>query len=74
MPTERALDAIARRVAAAPEGERNAVLYWAACRCTERHMSRTDTESLLIPAAMQAGLPDIEARRTIASAMGRVAA
>lgn len=74
VPTERALTGIAGRVAAAQEGERNAVLYWAACRCTERQIGRSEIEGLLIPAAMQAGLSEIEARRTIASAMGRVAA
>lgn len=66
---EHALAGLARRVASAAEGERNAVLHWAACRCADRRMRLADAEALLIPPATQAGLSQIEIRRTINSAM-----
>lgn len=72
-PTEASLIGIVRRVAAAQEGERNAILFWAACRLAERNMRQSEIESVLLPAAREAGLSDIEARRSITSA-GRVAA
>ena len=53
-------------VAGAPEGERNSRLYWAACRAAEND-DATGLEYLKI-AAMNAGLSDLEARRTIESA------
>jgi hypothetical protein len=65
---------IVRRVAEAREGERNAMLFWAACRLLERGMRRIDVEALLISTAVSIGLSDIEVRRTIASAQGRAAA
>lgn len=73
-PTEATLIGIIRRVAAAQEGERNTVLFWAACRLGERHMRQAEIEALLLPAAREAGLPHIEACRTINSAIGRAAA
>jgi hypothetical protein len=69
-----AIDGIVRRLASAREGERNGVLFWAACRCAERGMRQGAIEELLIPAAIGIGLPDIEAHRTIGSAAGRAAA
>lgn len=53
-------------VAGAPEGERNSRLYWAACRAAENE-DTTGLEYLKV-AAMNAGLSDLEARRTIESA------
>ena len=69
VPVERALDGLARRVATAQQGERNAMLFWAACRCAQRRMHQDEAEALLIPAAIEAGLPEIETRRTITSAI-----
>lgn len=71
---DHALAGVVRRVASAVEGERNAVTFWAACRCSERGMSQRKIEALILPAATAAGLHEIEARRTIKSAMGRAAA
>ena len=62
----RDLDHLARWVAAQPEGNRNAGLFWAANRALE-----TDPAADLSPlaaAARQAGLPDAEITRTLDSA------
>lgn len=58
---------LARYVEALPEGRRNAGLYWAACRAVEDGHP-ADTFDLLEAAATVAGLGEVEARRTIASA------
>jgi len=50
-----------------PEGDRNAGLYWAACRAAE---SGQDPGPLVV-AAVAAGLPEAEAARTVASAERR---
>ena len=55
---------LAEWVAAQPEGNRNAGLYWAACRAMECGL---DAEAL-VPAAVQARLSETEAHRTIDSA------
>lgn len=68
----KAVEGVVQRVAGAVEGERNAVLFWAACRLAERGIGQHDVEALLLPAAHAAGLSradeQIAARRTIASA------
>ena len=71
---ETAVAGIVRRLAEAREGQRNAVLFWCACRLLERGMRPRDVEALLIPVAVGTGLSDIEARRTITSAHGRAVA
>jgi hypothetical protein len=48
------------------EGNRNAGLFWAACRLVEA--GRTDSLAALAQAARSSGLPDQEISRTIASA------
>jgi Bifunctional DNA primase/polymerase, N-terminal len=58
---------LVRTVAGAPEGSRNGVLYWAACRAHERG-SVPALLAELLAAAMAAGLPESEARQTIESA------
>ena len=65
----RGLRPLAAWVASLPEGRRNVGTFWAACRATEQGI--TDL-GLLIEAAVTAGLPELEARRTIASAQLRV--
>jgi hypothetical protein len=62
------VEGVLRVVAAADEGSRNRILFWGACRLREREVAQGEAEALLIAAARAAGLRDIEARRTIASA------
>ena len=59
-------------VAGLPEGNRNAGLFWAGCRLAEANSPSGDVEQL-IAAAVQAGLPEDEARRTVASAARKAA-
>ena len=65
-------DALAAWVAQLPEGNRNAGLFWAACRMAEAHSPAGDYEQL-IAAASQAGLSEDETRRTVASAARKAA-
>jgi hypothetical protein len=60
-------DGLLRTVAAAVEGTRNDVLYWAA-RCAVEDGLINQIEDELITAAMSAGETEIKARRTLASA------
>jgi hypothetical protein len=55
-------------VAALPEGNRNAGLFWAACRLVEDGLTEHDTTTLLQPAALSAGLEAREVATTIRSA------
>jgi hypothetical protein len=64
--SDRALDGLAQWVAAQPEGNRNAGLFWAANRALEADPAAA--LSLLAAAARQAGLPDPEITRTLDSA------
>jgi hypothetical protein len=67
------LTGLLRTVEQAPAGTRNERLYWAACRAAEMAAAGwTDARDLagqLVTAALAAGLPEDEARRTITSAM-----
>ena len=71
IPDSRSLTAIARAVAQAPEGERNRVAYWGACRAGEMVASGLlpfdSALALIAEAASRAGLPTAEARRTAIS-------
>jgi hypothetical protein len=60
-------DGLLRTVAAAVEGTRNDVLYWAARRAVEDGLI-DQIEDELITAAMSAGETETKARRTVASA------
>jgi Bifunctional DNA primase/polymerase, N-terminal len=69
-PTGGDVTALARWLARQPEGSRNNSLYWASCRAVESgHESELD---VLVAAALQAGLDEREARRTVASAARRL--
>jgi hypothetical protein len=59
--------------AAASEGERNRILFWAACRAAESGMPERSVAIALEEAALAAGLSKMEAERTIASARRHVA-
>ena len=58
---------------ATPERDRNTRLYWSACRAAELvsagHVDEATATGLLIDAAARTGLPEAEARRTVASGM-----
>lgn len=70
----RAIDGIIRTVAAAPEGRRNAVLYWGAHRLDERalagEIARREALDLLTSAGQAVGLNAEEVARTLRSAWG----
>jgi len=67
------LRGLLRTVAFAPEGQRNHALHWAACRAADMAADgETDPATVteaLVTAALSAGLPEREARRTVASGM-----
>lgn len=69
-----ALVGLVRLVLDAQQGQRNSRLYWAACKAFEHAAAgRLDdgvVERALIRAAVEAGLPEPEAERTVASARG----
>jgi hypothetical protein len=58
---------------ATPERDRNTRLYWSACRVAELisagRVDEATATSVLVDAATRTGLPEIEARRTIASGL-----
>ncbi|WP_405474798.1 bifunctional DNA primase/polymerase [Streptomyces canus] len=68
----RSLDGLVNFVLRSRPGSRNGALYWAACRAWEHvadgHLAAGDVEAELIGAAIQIGLSEAEAHRTVASA------
>jgi len=60
-----------RVVAEAREGERNSALFWAACRAAEHGLEPGAIAEILGAAAARVGLPEREARATIASGLLR---
>lgn len=73
IPDDRRLRQLLRCVASAPEGQRNAIAFWGACRLAEmvatNLISANDAMALVIDAAMAAGLPRDEAMATARSGM-----
>ncbi|WP_343242748.1 bifunctional DNA primase/polymerase [Streptomyces sp. SID8111] len=74
----RALAGLVNVVLSAPPKTRNSRLYWAACKAwahvADGHLAVGDVEAALLEAANRIGLPEGEARRTIASANRTVGA
>ncbi len=62
--------ALAGWVSRLEQGRRNHGLFWAACRALERAAGEADLEQLVF-AGVAAGLSEVEARRTVASARRR---
>jgi hypothetical protein len=58
-------------VAEATEGDRNKLLFWAACRAAEHNLEPSAITEILLDAATRAGLSEREARATIASGLAR---
>ena len=75
IPTRRQLIGLLRCVAAAEEGQRNQILFWATCRIREMLfpglLDAEQAEALLTRAGMLAGLPEREAARTAQSGLRR---
>jgi hypothetical protein len=70
---DKAIEAVLRQIEAAREGERNRLLFWAGTKLAERihlgQITKTEAQALLLARALSAGLPRIEASRTVASAL-----
>ncbi len=62
-----------RHVTRLREGNRNQGLFWAACRAGEQRLGGDVLEEL-VQAGVSIGLPAVEARRTVASAVRRARA
>lgn len=58
-------------VSRAGKGDRNKILFWAACRAAETGMLDGSAEESFLSAAMSAGLDKIESEKTIESARSR---
>jgi hypothetical protein len=69
------LRGFARSIGTATEGHRNRILFWASCRAGDAVRDGKATENfvvdVLLEAARRAGLPRLEAQRTIQSGMRR---
>jgi hypothetical protein len=61
---------LAAHVARQLEGNRDNALFWAACRAAE---AGTPDLTPLVDAAVSAGLPEVQARRTVRSARDTIA-
>jgi hypothetical protein len=75
VPDNLALAGIVRAIACARLGERNNVLYWAACRLAEhvraRLLDHATALAILCEASRYAGLPPAEASRPVLSGLRR---
>lgn len=69
-----ALDVLACAVRDEPQGNRNNILFWAACRAADEGIRPDIARAVLLRAALLAGLDEPEACATIESAFRRVAA
>jgi hypothetical protein len=68
-----AIQAVLHRIEAAPEGQRNSMLFWGACRLGERvglrQIGDREAEQLLVAAAVANGLTEREAHATVHSGL-----
>jgi hypothetical protein len=71
IPTTAALAGILRKVATTPEGQRNTVLHWAACRLWENNYP-PEAFDALAEASRYAGTPHSEFLDTVRSARNTV--
>jgi hypothetical protein len=72
LPDARRVRGLLQHVATAPEGTRNAVLYWATCRFRQMlgpDLTEGEATGLLLQAANAAGLPHREAAATVRSSL-----
>jgi hypothetical protein len=73
VPDDRRLQQLLRCVSTAPEGQRNAITFWAACRfgemVTTGLLSESDAIVLIVGAATCTGLPRAEAIATARSGL-----
>jgi hypothetical protein len=71
----RLLVQLVRMIAGAPEGERNSLTFWCACRAGEMVaaglLSATTAIAVIAEAATRSGLPRAEAERTAKSGVAR---
>jgi Bifunctional DNA primase/polymerase, N-terminal len=76
--SDRDLEPIIRTIACAPEGSRNAITYWGACRLAELSLAgrigHMTAINLVVAAACRTGLSRQEALRTTQSAFRRMGA
>jgi hypothetical protein len=69
---DRAVDGLLRKLSEARQGNRNGMLFWCACRLMADHEFGPGAAlGILLPIALDIGLPEPEARKTIASAENR---
>jgi hypothetical protein len=73
----RKVEGIVGAVAAAQAGQRNAVAYWGACRLadlvSQRVLAEREAFAIGVAAALQSGLSQTEAQRTVTSAFRGIA-
>jgi hypothetical protein len=62
---------ILKYIEGAPEGQRNNILYWGACRAAEEGVLDSNMRSAMVVAAVNTGLPRLDAEKTVASALRR---
>ncbi len=66
------LDALAQLVRETAPGQRNAILAWSTWTAAEEGFSDADILAALVPAGVEAGLPEREARYTVRMGIRRV--
>lgn len=71
VPDDHCLQGLVRAIGSAPVGQRNNMLFWAACRVgdwvSSKLLDAGTAVAVLEAAGMEAGLPAVEARRTALS-------